>query len=125
VIDVTDETETCWCSDAQGLLRAMIPYAIRSFNDSLDESKKLFADKLITDVGYALQPAHAGDIVAEQERTAARGLVAGVRMDDVNKLIDELGAIAVARALLMLRDLIQRLSAQAKSDANRANEGYE
>lgn len=111
MIDVTDETGTCWCTSAEGLLRAMLPYAIRSFNTGLDESKKLLADHLITDVGHALQPAHAGDIVAEQERTATRRLVAGVRMDDVNELCDELGAIAVARALLLLRELIQRLNA--------------
>ena len=36
--------------------------------------------------------------------------MAGLKMDDVNGLIDELGAIIVARALLMLRDLIQRLT---------------
>lgn len=105
---MADETMRCWCTSAEGLLRAIIPYGIRSFNESLDESRRLFADKLITDAGYALQPAHAGDIVAEQEREAARRIVAGVGMDDVSKLVDELGAITVARALLMLRELIQR-----------------
>ncbi len=37
-------------------------------------------------------------------------LMAGVTAPGADKLIVELGAIAVARALLMLRDLIQRLT---------------
>jgi hypothetical protein len=60
----------------------------------------------------ALVAFHDGETVADSERIAARRLVAGVRMDDVNKLIDELGAIVVARALLLLRELIQRLNAR-------------
>ncbi len=62
----------------------------------------------------------AGEAVSDAERDAARRIAAGVEMDDVNGLIDELGAITVTRALLMVRTLIQRLN--AKRDANRANE---
>jgi hypothetical protein len=86
----------------------MLPYAIRSFNASLDESRRLFADHLITDAGHALQPAHAGEIVSDAELIAARRIAAGLKMDDVTGLVDELGAIACARAILALRDLIQR-----------------
>lgn len=52
----------------------------------------------------------AGEAVSDAERDAARRIAAGVEMDDVNGLIDELGAVVVARGLLMLRDLIQRLT---------------
>jgi hypothetical protein len=109
-MEIDTRTETaCWCTSASGLLKALVPYAIGSYNASIAESRKLFADKLITDVGYALQPAHAGEIVTEQERIAARRIAAGLKMDDVNGLVDELGAIACARAILALRELIQRL----------------
>jgi hypothetical protein len=123
VIDVADETLRCWCTTAEGLLRAMLPYAIRSFNASIAESRRLFADRLIADVGLALVAFHAGEIVSDAEREAARRIAAGLKMDDVTGLVDELGAVAVTRGLLVLRDLIQRLNAQAKRDANRANEG--
>ena len=115
---MTDETETmrCWCGDAQGLLRALVPYAIRSFNESLDESRRLFADHGIADVGAALQPFHEGETVADSEQNAARRIVAGVTTPaDVDKLIVELGAVVVARAVLMLRDLIQRLRVHGDS----------
>lgn len=105
---MADETTACWCASAEGLLRAIIPYGIRSFNQSLDESKRLFADHLIADVGLALEPFHDGEIVSDAEREAARRIAAGLKLDDVNKLVDELGAIVVARGLLMLRDLMQR-----------------
>lgn len=63
---MADETmRSCWCGDAQGLLRAFVPYGIRSFNGNLDDSKRLFADQGITDVGTALQPFHEGEIVAD------------------------------------------------------------
>lgn len=124
-IDTRTETAACWCTSPSGLLVALVPYAIASYNANIAESRKLFADKLITDVGLALQPFHDGESVADLERIAARRVMAGVKLEDVNKLADELGAIAVARGLLMLRELIQRLSAQAKRDANRANEGGE
>lgn len=109
---MTDETETmrCWCKSASGLLRAMLPYAIRSFNQSLDDSRKLFADQGIADVGIALQPFHDGEIVAEVESECARRIVAGVTAPDADKLIVELGATSVTRGLLMLRTLIQRLT---------------
>ena len=114
--EMTDETtRPCWCASAEGLLRACIPYLVASYNASIAESRKLFADKLITDVGYSLQPFHDGEIVLEQEREAARRVAAGVEMDDVNGLVDELGAIVVARALLLLRELIQRLNAHGDS----------
>jgi hypothetical protein len=113
-MDVAEET-ACWCGDAQGLLRAVLPYGIRSFNAGLDESRKLFADHEIADVGAALQPFRDGESVAEVERECARLLVAGVTMLDADKLIVELGAIAVARALLMLRTLIQRLTRASDS----------
>ena len=114
-MDVTDETMRCWCGDAQGLLRALVPYAIRSFNESLDESKRLFADHGIADVGLALQPFHEGETVTGQEQIAARRIAAGVAAQSVDELIVELDAIAVTRGLLMLRDLIQRLNAHGGS----------
>jgi hypothetical protein len=49
--------------------------------------------------------------VSDAEREAARRIAAGVTtQSDADKLIDELGAIAVARGLLMLRTLIHRLT---------------
>jgi len=120
-MDAANETtRPCWCGDVHGLLSAMLPYAIRSFNESLDDARKLFADRFIADVGYALQPFHAGETVADSEREAARRLVTGVTAMDADKLIVELGAIAVTRALLMLRTLIQRLTrAQRIKSAHR------
>jgi hypothetical protein len=113
--DVANET-CCWCGDAQGLLRALVPYAIRSFNESLDASIRLFADQGIADVGAALMPFHDGEAVADLEQIAARRIATGIATQaDADKLIDELGAIVVARALLMLRDLIQRLNAHGDS----------
>ncbi len=126
-MDAADET-MCWCASAEGLLRALIPYAIRSFNDDADDARRLFADHGIVDVGAALQPFHDGAIIiVEAEREAARRIVAGVTTQaDADKLIVELGAIIVTRALLMLRTLIQRLNGNAKRDAHRAkNEGTE
>jgi hypothetical protein len=114
-IDTRTETACCWCASAEGLLRAMLPYAIRSFNQNIEQSRRLFADHGIGDVGAALQPFHDGESVAEVERECARRLVAGVTTQSVDKLIDELGAITVARALLLLRELIQRLKAHGDS----------
>jgi hypothetical protein len=115
-MDVTDETLPCWCASVGGLLRATIPYVVRSFNESLDESRRLFADHGIADVGAALQPFHEGETVTGQEQIAARRIAAGVTTPaDVDKLIVELDAIAVARALLMLRELIQRNGHYSKS----------
>jgi hypothetical protein len=119
VIDVTDETETCcWCTSAEGLLRALLPYGVASFNRDIEQSKKLFADHLITDVGYALEPFHAGEAVSDAEREAARRVAVGLTMDDVSGLCSELGTITVARAILMLRDLIQRLNARDGDSAD-------
>jgi hypothetical protein len=116
-MDVADETIRCWCTSAEGLLRAMLPYGIRSFNAGLDDSRRLFADHGIGDVGLALVAFHAGETVADAERIAARGIAAGLTTPaDVDKLIVELGAIAVTRALLLVRDLIQRLNAHGQSD---------
>ncbi len=111
-IDTRTETETCWCTSAEGLLRAVLPYAIRSFNENIDEARNLFADRGIADVSAALQPFHEGETVSGQEQVAARRIAIGVTAPaEVDKLIVELGAITVARALLLLRDLIQQLNA--------------
>jgi len=113
---VADETTRCWCTTAEGLLRATIPYVVRSFNDNLDDAKKLFADHGITDVVAALQPFHEGETVTGQEQNAARRLAAGLTTQaDADALIVELGERDVARALLMLRDLVQRLTCATDS----------
>lgn len=101
--------KTCWCKSASGLLRATLPYAISSFNQNIEQSRKLFADHGISDVGLALQPFHDGETVTAQEQIAACRIAAGVTAQSVDALCVELGAISVARALLLLRELIQRL----------------
>jgi hypothetical protein len=115
-IGVTDETEAaCWCTSPSGLLRALLPYGIRSFNQNIEQSRQLFADHGIADVGLALEPFHEGETVTGQEQIAARRIAAGLTAQSVDELIVELGAIAVTRALLMLRTLIQRLNAHGDS----------
>jgi hypothetical protein len=106
---MADETMRCWRRDAPGLLRATLPFAISSFNRNIEQSRKLFTGRLITDVGAALEPFHEGETVTGQEQIAACRIVAGVTAQSVDALCVELGAISVARALLLLRELIQRL----------------
>lgn len=114
---MTDETtRPCWCTSAEGLLVACVPYLVRSFNADLDATRQLFADQGIIDVGLALVAFHDGEIVAEAERECARRIAAGVTAPaDVDKLIVESGAIIVARALLLVRELIQRLTRASDS----------
>ena len=86
-MDAADET-MCWCASAEGLLRALIPYAIRSFNDDADDARRLFADHGIVDVGAALSFHDGAIIIVEAEREAARRIVAGVTTQaDADKLI--------------------------------------
>ena len=104
----------CHC-DCADLLGAMLPYAVASLNDDRAAIGSTLTRRGIADIGSAMRPLTDDAEITSGERDAARRLIGGLDQRALDALIGEVGARAVARALLGIRATVSGTAITVKA----------